>query len=533
MMSRFKLTARIAIVVGLAVATGVFLAAMFSYQIYATSERYDALMAQDEVQQQDQARVMQVSFKKQVQEWKDLLLRGYKFDDFQKYQGNFKNQETVVRKQADDLLKAVKDEEVRKQLQAFVAAHEAMGKTYAAAMVTFEKSKGLDFTAADALVKGQDRAPTDAIDKIVTGLQQDVVTRRTEESDSVHTTINRAVMAAGVVFAIIVAVAFFMVRGIRGEMVTLTNELATTVDGTAASASLVATSAQSLSQGATEQAASLEETSASMEEMAAMTRKNAQNSQTAAGLMGEIDTRVQESNVALGEMVTSMGEIQAASEQVAKIIKTIDEIAFQTNILALNAAVEAARAGEAGMGFAVVADEVRNLAQRSAQAARDTASLIESSLEKSQRGAEKVETVAGSIASITSGVGQVKGLIEEVSLASSQQAQGIDQVSQAVSQMEKVTQTTAATAEESAAASEELSAQAEAAMGVVTHLENLVGTVAPRKAQTAPASRHASSAVVRMADVKRAGRPVSRPATSGSTAEDFLPLENTGTFGKF
>ena len=163
-------------------------------------------------------------------------------------------------------------------------------------------------------------------------------------------------------------------------------------------------------------------------------------------------------------MVASMASIQESSQQVAKIIKTIDEIAFQTNILALNAAVEAARAGEAGMGFAVVADEVRNLAQRSAQAAQDTAALIEASIAKAGEGNAKVEQVAAAIAGITDERDKVKGLVDEVSVGQPQQAQGIDQVSQAIAQMEKVTQTTAATAEESAAASEELNAQAEGAM---------------------------------------------------------------------
>jgi len=204
-----------------------------------------------------------------------------------------------------------------------------------------------------------------------------------------------------------------------------------------------------------------------MEEMASMTRKNAESSQMASNLMTEVDARVQESNGAIGDMITSMSSIQESSQKVAKIIKTIDEIAFQTNILALNAAVEAARAGEAGMGFAVVADEVRNLAQRSAQAAKDTTELIEESIEKAQSGNAKVEQVAGSISAITESVTKVKGLVEEVSVASRQQSQGIDQVAQAIAQMEKVTQTTAATAEESAAASEELNAQAEASMGVV------------------------------------------------------------------
>ena len=239
--------------------------------------------------------------------------------------------------------------------------------------------------------------------------------------------------------------------------------------------SQVATSSQSLSEGATQQAASLEETSASMEEMASMTRKNAENSRSAAALMGEVDAQVRASNQALGEMVASMSEIQDASRQVAKIVKTIDEIAFQTNILALNAAVEAARAGETGMGFAVVADEVRNLAQRSATAAKDTAALIEASITKAQAGGRKVEQVAGSITAITQSVTNVKGLVDEVSVASQQQAQGIDQVSQTITQMEKVTQMTAATAEESAAASEELHAQAEGSLDVVARLEALVG----------------------------------------------------------
>jgi hypothetical protein len=236
-------------------------------------------------------------------------------------------------------------------------------------------------------------------------------------------------------------------------------------------ARMVATSSQSLSQGATEQAASLEETSASMEEMASMTRKNAENATEATRLVTDVAQQVLASNVALTEMVTSMTAIKESSNKVAKIIKTIDEIAFQTNILALNAAVEAARAGEAGMGFAVVADEVRNLAQRSAQAARDTAGLIEESIARSQEGAGKVEQVASAIEAITSSVQQVKGIVEEVRESSQQQTQGIDQVSQAIAQMEKVTQTTAATAEESAAASEELNAQAESAIAVVSKLD--------------------------------------------------------------
>jgi methyl-accepting chemotaxis protein/methyl-accepting chemotaxis protein-1 (serine sensor receptor) len=238
---------------------------------------------------------------------------------------------------------------------------------------------------------------------------------------------------------------------------------------------VVAQSAQSLSHGASEQAASLEETSASMEEMASMTRQNAEHSQTTARLMGEVDGRVQHSNALLGEMVVSMNAIRDSSRHVAKIIKTIDEIAFQTNILALNAAVEAARAGEAGMGFSVVAEEVRNLAQRSAEAARDTATMIEKSIGTADAGNAKVTQVAESVAGITTALESMKRLVNQVSEASRQQAEGIEQMSQAFAQMEKVTQSTAVTAEESAAASEELTARAEATRALVTRLTALVG----------------------------------------------------------
>jgi methyl-accepting chemotaxis protein len=304
-----------------------------------------------------------------------------------------------------------------------------------------------------------------------------------------------------------------------------------------AAAAQVMSSSQSLSQGASEQAASLEQTSASMEEMASMTRQNAENSQQAASLMAEVDKRVNESNRALGNMVSSMTSIQDSSAKVARIIKTIDEIAFQTNILALNAAVEAARAGEAGMGFAVVADEVRNLAQRSAQAAKDTAALIEESSANASQGSSTVGQVAEAITAITASVSQVKGLVDEVSVASRQQAQGIDQVTQALAQMEKVTQVTAATAEESAAASEELNAQAETAMVVVGKIEKMV------RAETADAQIAEPAAPVltpastrgRVAPMKprapRPGSPAPRPSRP-KTAEEQIPL-GTGTYGKF
>lgn len=223
----------------------------------------------------------------------------------------------------------------------------------------------------------------------------------------------------------------------------------------------LAASSQSIARGASDQAASIEETSASTEEINSMTRKNADHSRSAAQLMMEAAKSVDEANQKLAGMVTSMHDIAESSARISKIIKVIDEIAFQTNILALNASVEAARAGEAGMGFAVVADEVRNLAQRSAQAAKDTAGLIEDSIAKSREGSKHLDDVAGAVKLITELSEKVKIQIEEVSVGSDEQARGIEQIAKAIQQMEQVTQKAAASSDENALASTELQTESQ------------------------------------------------------------------------
>jgi methyl-accepting chemotaxis protein len=372
------------------------------------------------------------------------------------------------------------------------------------------------------------RAKYDALVKLQrTMLDQDVTAARSSYGWTRWTIIGSLVLSIAAMVGFV-----YLVRGINTSLLKRAAELGKGATQVSSASAQVASSSQALSQGATEQAASLEETSASMEEMASMTRKNAENSHQAATLMGEVDQQVKGSNAALGDMVASMASIRESSAKVSKIIKTIDEIAFQTNILALNAAVEAARAGEAGMGFAVVADEVRNLAQRSAQAAKDTASLIEESSTKAQQGGVKVEQVAASITAITESVSKVKGLVEEVSVASRQQAQGIDQVTQAIAQMEKVTQSTAATAEESAAASEELSAQAEMALESVAHLERMVsGDHGAKVSDAAPVAPAAPASGRRRPTVITAAKH--HAPAAGQSPEDILPLEDTGTFGQF
>ncbi|MBI5592003.1 MAG: MCP four helix bundle domain-containing protein [Deltaproteobacteria bacterium] len=243
----------------------------------------------------------------------------------------------------------------------------------------------------------------------------------------------------------------------------------------ASAATEVSSASQSLAEGASQQAASIEETSSSLEEMSSMTRQNASNAGQADSLMKQTNQVVIKANTSMNQLTTSMREITTASEETSKIIKTIDEIALQTNLLALNAAVEAARAGEAGAGFAVVADEVRNLAMRAAEAAKNTAILIEGTVKKVTDGSALVKTTNDAFKEVASNAAKVGELVGEIAAASSEQAQGIEQVNIAVTEMDKVTQQNAANAEESASASEELNAQAEELKAFVNELAAMVG----------------------------------------------------------
>jgi methyl-accepting chemotaxis protein len=301
----------------------------------------------------------------------------------------------------------------------------------------------------------------------------------------------------GMILGTLVALAFgiFLSRSITQPITRVVEGLTEGSEQVASASSQVSSASQSLAEGASEQAAGLEETSSSIEEMASMTRKNADNANQANTLMADTSKVVEEANRSMTELTGSMKEISAASEETAKIIKTIDEIAFQTNLLALNAAVEAARAGEAGAGFAVVADEVRNLAMRAADAAKNTANLIEDTVKKVKSGSEIVGRTNEAYGKVAQGAKKVSELVGEITAASQEQAQGIDQINRAVAEMDKVVQKNAAGAEESASAAEEMNSQAEQMKGFVTDLGALVG----RSNGSGSAEREGSRHVGRMA----------------------------------
>jgi len=278
----------------------------------------------------------------------------------------------------------------------------------------------------------------------------------------------------GIAVGIGVLLAWLITRSITRPILQAVASLGDGSDQVASAASQVSASSQSLAQGTSEQAAGLEETTSTLEEMSSMTKRNAETSRQASALSAEASAAADQGNAAMKRMSDVIVQIEKSAGETSKILKVIDEIAFQTNLLALNAAVEAARAGEAGKGFAVVAEEVRNLAMRSAEAAKNTASLIEQSVQSSRSGVTMAAEVAKSLDEITASSGKVNGLIGEIAAASAEQAKGIEQVNIAVGQMDKVTQSAAANAEESASASEELSSQAEQLRGVVDDLAAIV-----------------------------------------------------------
>jgi methyl-accepting chemotaxis protein len=281
--------------------------------------------------------------------------------------------------------------------------------------------------------------------------------------------------------------AWAVIAGVNRLLGRVASDIAGSAEMLVSAAGDASRASEALSRSAGEQESSLAEASASMAQISTTTRTNARHAHDAAALVTEADTLIRSSNVALDAMVTSMAGIEDASSRVTRIIRTIDEIAFQTNILALNAAVEAARAGEAGAGFAVVAEEVRRLAQRSAQAARDTATLIEESSDRAREGTTRLKHVSSAVAAFTRQMSGVQDLVQTIRTSSDQQMSGIDQVSRSVEGMTRTTHAAAESAEASAMAGDRLGMQAEAARAQSRQLDALVRGRRARKGRKVPA----------------------------------------------
>jgi methyl-accepting chemotaxis protein len=301
-------------------------------------------------------------------------------------------------------------------------------------------------------------------------------------------------LGAVAVVLLVLSVLGWQLRGrITGQLGQIAGRLAEASEQVTASSVVVRGSSASLADGARRQSASLEETSASLEELSATTTRNAEDAVRAKAAAASARAAAETGGADIGELTEAMAAIKESSDGVARIVRTIDEIAFQTNILALNAAVEAARAGEAGMGFAVVATEVRSLAQRSAQAAQETTARLEDSVSKSQRGLAVTRRVSSTLGQIVEGARQVDALVAQITTASEEQRLGIGQASAAVSQVEAVTREAAASAEQSAEAAVALGEEGEALGESVADLLVLVRGSAQRAGQARRAPHGSSS----------------------------------------
>ncbi len=340
----------------------------------------------------------------------------------------------------------------------------------------------------------------------------------------------RIVIGVGAVAICVVAALLFLVLSRISKTITaVVEELLESASANSRTSEQISDTSQSLAEGASEQAAAIQETSASLEEMSSITRQNADHAGQADQLMNEANQIIDKANGSMNHLIGSMAEISKASEDTQKIVKTIDEIAFQTNLLALNAAVEAARAGEAGAGFAVVADEVRNLAMRAAEAAHDTATLIESTVKKIGEGSSLVDKTNSAFTEVSASTAKVAELVSEISAASHEQAQGIEQINQAVTEMDNVTQRNAAHAQETAASSEDMRSRAERMQKLVLELVTIVEGQRTAQAHTdAPGGRAAG--IPTQPPVQAAPALQRQPKSESPGAmkpEQIIPLEES------
>ncbi|MBT9462501.1 methyl-accepting chemotaxis protein [Hydrogenophaga sp.] len=469
-------------------------------QLRQSLATYHQLIEVDYAQERMAAGMLS-DFKTQVQEWKNTLLRGKDDKQRDRYWSAFQKKEGEIAATAARLQASLPPGEAQQLVSQFLQAHAAMGEGYRKGFSAFSGA-GFDAAVGDEAVKGMDRAPSDLIDKAVgkiaerseaeavaaaaasqrasalslglmliatlAGIGAAVLIGR-----SITRPINRALqvartVAAGDLSGTIEVTSTDETGELLQALKAMNESLAGVVSQVRQGSESVATASSQISQGnhelsqrTEEQASSLQQTAASMEQLGTTVTQNADNARQANLLAQEARGVAIEGGRAVSDVVLTMKGINESSRRIADIIGTIDGIAFQTNILALNAAVEAARAGEQGRGFAVVAAEVRNLAQRSAQAAKEIKLLINASVQQVEQGTALVDQAGATMQKTVSSIGRVTDIVGEISAASTEQSSGVAQVGQAVSQIDQVTQQNAALVEESAAAAASLKHQAQ------------------------------------------------------------------------
>jgi methyl-accepting chemotaxis protein len=469
-------------------------------------------------------KVLESGFKTQVQEWKNVLLRGKDPQALDKHWRAFLGSERDVRERATKLLAALPAGEERSLVERFVAAHATMGQGYRKAFEAFEAADH-DPVVGDNAVRGMDRAPAKLLDEAgdklaaagtAAGARADAASRRATVvslvlmlvvcaaslvgavlfGNTITRPIGQAVQAAQAVAAgdlsrqidargnDEVALLLAAMKDMQASLVRLVGDVRCNAETVATAGAQIAQGNAELSQRTEEQSSALQQTAATMEQLGTTVRHNADNAQQANRLARAASGVAIQGGEVVGQVVETMKGISESSHRIADIIGTVDGIAFQTNILALNAAVEAARAGEQGRGFAVVAAEVRSLAQRSAEAAKQIKSLIGASVERVEHGTAQVDQAGRTMGEVVASIRRVTDIVGEISAASAQQSSGVSQVCDAVGQMDQVTQQNAALVEESAAAAQSLKMQAGALVQVVSVF---------RLAQGAPAAARASA----------------------------------------
>ena len=419
----------------------------------------------------------QVAFKGQVQEWKDLLLRGYDPELYKKYRGNFDKQEAAT---GEELTKAKalfeqlgKDS---KDVEATLQAHAELGRKYREALKLFDAADPTSYQKVDHAVAGMDRPVNEALGRVLTTIAEMSGKTDADAQAAKEARIGKLITLWGTVIGAVISIGtgIWISRSVSHSIRKIATELTAASSQTASGAGQVATASQAIATGASEQAASLEETSSALTEMSSSAKETNERTTEALASSRGAEKVATEGDAAMSKVGETIRGIASAAAETAKIIKVIDEIAFQTNLLALNAAVEAARAGEAGKGFAVVAEEVRNLAMRSAEAAKNTSRLIEESVTRAKAGEGVVAHAAKSFSEINGATKQVNRLVEIIATASVTQLQAINEVGAAVQQIDQVVQSNAAAAEESAAASEEMASQAAQMEKLVAELRGIV-----------------------------------------------------------